>query len=56
MWVNVNFNGTDQINNSEHIYFPFKTYSLNDLRDFSTHLIDNNGEAVLFNAAEKNPF
>ena len=56
MWVNVNSNGTDQINNSEHIYFPFKTYSLNDLRDFSINLIDNNGEAALFNAAEKNPF
>ena len=46
LWVNVNFNGTDHINNSEHIYFLFERLSLNDLLDFSINLIDNNGKAI----------
>lgn len=40
LWVNVNFNETDQINNSEYVYFSFKIYLLNDLLDFSINLID----------------
>ena len=53
LWVNVNFNGTDQINNSEHIYFSFEASSLNDLLDFSIKLIDGNGKAIEFNTGEK---
>ena len=52
-WVNVNFNGTDQINNREHVYFSFKTTSLNNLLDFSINLIDDNGTAITFSATEK---
>ena len=44
LWVNVNFNRTDQINNSEHIYFSFETASLNYLLHFSINLIDDNGK------------
>ena len=46
-------NGTDQINNSEHIYFSFEASSLNDLLDFSIKLIDGNGKAIEFNTGEK---
>lgn len=53
LWVNVNFNKTDQINNSEYVYFSFKIYLLNDLLDFSINLIDENGTAIIFNATEK---
>ena len=53
LWVNVNFNETDQINNSEYVYFSFKIYLLNDLLDFSINLIDENGTAIIFNATEK---
>ena len=51
--VYVSFNGTDLINNTEHINFSFKTYSLNDLLDFNIILIDDNDAAIVFNAAEK---
>ena len=51
--VYVSFNGTDLINNTEHINFSFKTYSLNDLLDFNIYLIDDNDAAIVFNAAEK---
>ena len=51
--VYVSFNGTDLINNTEHINFLFKTYSLNDLLDFNIILIDDNDAAIVFNAAEK---
>ena len=54
LWANVNFNETDQISNSERIYFSLKTYSLNNLLDFRINLIDDNGEGIIFNAAEKN--
>ena len=51
--VYISFNGTDLINNTEHINFSFKTYSLNDLLDFNIYLIDDNDAAIVFNAAEK---
>ena len=53
LWVNVNFNETDQIDNSGYVYFSFKIYLLNDLLDFSINLIDENGTAIIFNATEK---
>ena len=54
--VYVSFKGTDLINNTEHINFSFKTYSLNDLLDFNIILIDDNDAAIVFNAAEKKKF
>ena len=53
LWVNVNFDGADQINNSEHIYFSFMTSSLNDLLNFSINLIDGSNKAIEFNSAVK---
>ena len=53
LWVNVNFDGADQINNSEHIYFSFMTSSLNDLLDFSINLNDDDNKAIEFNSGEK---
>ena len=52
-WVNVNFDETDQINNSEHIYFTFEASLLNDFLDFSINLIDDNSKAIEFNASEE---
>ena len=43
LWVNINFNRTDQVNISEHIFSSFKI----------TLLTDDNGEVIAFNAAEK---
>ena len=53
LWMNVNFDGADQINNSEHIYFSFMTSSLNGLLDFSINLNDDDNKAIEFNSGEK---
>ena len=53
LWVNVNFNETDQINNSEHIYFEFTRSSLNDLLDFSLNLIDDSNKPIEFSNGKK---
>ena len=49
----INIDGSDQINNSEHIHFPFMTSSLNDLLYFSINLIDDSNKAIEFNSIEK---
>ena len=54
LWVNVSFNETDQINNTEHIYFEFTTSSLNDLVYFSLNLIDNSNKPIEFSNDKKN--
>ena len=53
LWVNVNFDIADQRNNSEHIYFSFKTSSLTDLLDFSINSIDDCNKAIEFNSGVK---
>ena len=53
LWVNVNFDGADQINNSAHIYFSFMTSSLNDLLNFNINLNDDDKKAIEFNSGEK---
>ena len=40
LWVNVSLNEQEQMNNSNHICFLFKTFSLNTLLSFSINLID----------------
>ena len=53
LWVNINFDETNQINNnSEHLSFSFITSSLNDLLNFSIHLIDDNNKTIEFNTGE----
>ena len=54
LWVNASFNETDQINNTEHIYFEFTTSSLNDLLYFSLNLIDNSNKPIEFSNDKKN--
>ena len=41
LWVNVNFDEPQQINNIDHLPFSFKTLSLNDMLGFSINLIDD---------------
>ena len=53
LWVNINFDETNQINNnSEHLSFSFVTSSLNDLLNFSINLIDDNSKTIEFNTGE----
>ena len=53
LWVNINFDETNQINNnSEHLSFSFVTSSLNDLLNFSINLIDDNNKTIEFNTGE----
>ena len=52
LWVNANFDGADQINDSEHIYFSFMTSSLNNLLSFSINLINDSNKAIEFNRSE----
>ena len=52
LWVNVNFNEPEQIYNSEHLSFSFKTFSLNDLLDFSVNLIVDDNKPIEFNSGE----
>ena len=52
LWVNVNFDEPKQINNSEHLSFSFKNFSLNGLLDFSINLIDGNNKPFEFNSGE----
>ena len=53
LWVNINFDETNQINNnSEHLSFSFVTSSLNDLLNFSINLIDDNNKTLEFNTGE----
>ena len=50
LWENFNFDEPKQINNSKHLSFLFKTFSLNDLLDFSINLIDDNNKPLEFNS------
>ena len=53
LWVSINFDETNQINNnSEHLSFSFVTSSLNDLLNFSINLIDYNNKTKEFNTGE----
>ena len=52
LWVNVNFDEPKQISNGKHLSFSFKTFSLNNLLDFSINLIDDNNKPLEFNSGE----
>ena len=51
MWVNVSLNEQEQMNNSNHICFLFKIFSLNNL--LSIHLIDEKKQEINFNSGEQ---
>ena len=53
LWVNVTFTEQEQINDSKHLSFSFKTQSLNDLLNFSRNLIDDRNQQIEFNSREQ---
>ena len=53
IWVNVSFKDQKEINNTNHICFPFVTRSFNDLTGFSIYLQDDQNKKIEFNTEEK---
>ena len=53
LWVNVSFTEQEQINDSRHSSFSYKTLSLNDLLNFSINLIDDDNKSIKFNSGEQ---
>ena len=51
--INVSFAEQEQINDSKHLSFPFKTLSLNDLLNFSIDLINDGNKSIKFNSGEQ---
>ena len=51
--VNVSFIEQEQINDSRHSSFSFKTLSLNDLLSFSINLTDDDNKSIKFNREQK---
>ena len=51
--INVSFTEQEQINDSKHLSFPFKTLSLNDLLNFSIDLINDGNKSIKFNSREQ---
>ena len=54
MWVNVSFTEQEQIHDSKHLPFSFKTLFLDDLLNFSINLIDDDNKSIKFNTGEQN--
>ena len=53
LWVNVSFTEQEQINDSKHLSFSFKTLFLNHLLNFSINLIDEDNKSIKFNSGEQ---
>ena len=53
LWVNVSFTDQEQINDSKHLSFSFKTLSLNDFPNFGINLIDDDNKPVKFSSGEQ---
>ena len=53
LWVNEFFAEQEQIKNSEHLCFSFKTLSLSDLLSFNINLIDERNKQIEFSGREK---
>ena len=53
IWVNVSFKDQKEINNTNHLCFPFLTRSFNDLPSFSIYLQDGENKKIEFNTGEK---
>ena len=53
LWVNISFNEQEQINDSKHLSFSFKTQSLNDLLNFSISLTDSDNKLIKFSSGEQ---
>ena len=52
LWVNVNFDKPKYMNNSKYLYFSFKTFSLNNLLNFSINLIHEKNKPLELNIGE----
>ena len=48
IWVNVQFKGHKEINNNNHLCFPFITRSFSDLTSFSIFFQDNQNKKIKF--------
>ena len=53
LWVNVSFTEQEQINDSIHSSFSFKTLPLHDLLRFSINLIDDDNKPVKICSGEQ---
>ena len=53
IWVNVPFKDHKEINNANHLCFPFVTKTLSDLTSFTITLLDNQNKKVEFESGEK---
>ena len=52
LWVNISYTEQEQINDSKHLSFSFKTQSLNDLLNFSINLIGDDNKSIKFSSGE----
>ena len=53
MWVNISFTEQEQVNDSKHLSFSFKTQSLNDLLNFNINLIDDDNKSIKFSSGKQ---
>ena len=53
IWTNVSFKDAKEINNNNHLCFPFTRKSFNDLTSFSIFLQDDSNKKIEFKSEEK---
>ena len=53
LWVNISFTEQEQINDSKHLSFSFKTQSLNDLLNVSINLTGDDNKSIKFSSGEQ---
>ena len=53
IWVNVQFKDHKELNNSNHICFPFVTRTFSDLTSFTILLLDDQNKKIEFKTGEK---
>ena len=56
IWVNVQFKDHEEINNNNHLCFPFITRSLSDLTSFSIFFKDDQNKKIEFEKGEKKKY
>ena len=53
IWVNVQFKDHKELNNSNHLCFPFVTRTFSDLTSFTILLLDDQNKKIEFKTGEK---
>ena len=53
MWVNVQFKDHKELNNSNHLCFPFVTRTFSDITSFTILLLDDQNKKIEFKKGEK---